>query len=134
RADRLGHPPLGTVGGGGEGPEGAGEATQRSREQGQPTAVDGGVGNRLPRELGEDLGDVLLQRVVGLPVGREVPAARNAGGEHRRVLAGAVHQRRRLLLSRAYQFVADRLIQRPIGRGLQGGLVQVGARQDLPDP
>ena len=42
------------------------------------------------------VGDAPLQRVVGLEVGRGVPAVDHAGGEHRGVLARAVHQHRRL--------------------------------------
>ena len=48
--------------------------------------------DRLAGHLRERVGNGPLQRVLGVEVGSGVPAVEHAGGEHRRVLAGAVHE------------------------------------------
>ena len=116
-------------GGGGDRDEGAGQPGQGHREQRRPAAVDADSRCLLAGQPldGGAQGD--LQRVVGVGVGVGGPAVDDAGGQHRGVLAGAVHQDRRLLRAGRDQRVPLDLVHRPVRRGPQCGLVEARGGQ-----
>ena len=75
-----------------------------------------------------------LERVVRAAVVGDVPAVADAGGEHRGVLARAVHEDRRLLPPGPDDLLTGRVVERVVGRGLERRLVEPGAGQDPPGP
>ncbi len=90
-AQRVRHPPLGRARRRrGDAGGGAGEAVQGHREQRGAAAVHGDVGDVLPGELLDDLGDRRLERMGRVEVGVQGPAVERAEVQHRGVLAGAV--------------------------------------------
>ena len=115
-------------------PERPGQPGQRGREQRRAAAVDGHGGHRLTGHLGERGRDGLLERVVGLPVGREVPAVQHAGGEHGGVLARAVHQDRLAVAPGPHHDLLGGVVQRVVGRRLQRGLGDSRGREDAAYP
>ena len=75
--------------------------------------------DRLTGEVGEGLGDGDLERVRGVEVGRGVPPVHDAGREHRRVLARAVHRDRGARATRCQQRLAGSVVEREVGWRLQ---------------
>ena len=86
--------------------------------------------DRLAGHLGERRRDGLLHRVVGVEIGVGRPAVDDAGGEHRGVLAGAVHQHRRLRAAVADQLLPGGVVERIVRRGLEVGLGQAHRREE----
>ena len=107
---------------------------QRGGQQRRAAPVDGDVVDGLPGQSRERRGDRVLERVVRLEVGLRGPAVGDTGGEHRRVLAGAVHQDRRLRLPAPDQLLADLVVERPARWRLECVLGESGGGEDAAYP
>ena len=75
--------------------EGARQPSQGEGVLGRAAAVHGDVQHRLPGQALDAGRDCHLHRVAALEITLDRPAVLDAGGEHRGVLAGAVHGQRR---------------------------------------
>jgi len=114
-----------------------GDAAERPRQPGDArgeqrgaAAVDGGRLDRHAGELGDRLGDRLLQRVLRVEVGLGVPPGRDARQHHGRVLARAVHPQPRPVAAGPRHRRDELLLHRPGGRAAQRALVQPGRGED----
>src|SRR5664280_171951 len=131
-AVRVGDAPGGAVGRDGEGAESPCQTDGCGGERGSAAAVDGRVGDRLGRVLGERLADQLLQRVVRVKVGGDVPARPYGRAQHRRVLAGTVLRDGLGAAALADPRDARVRLDRHVGRVLEVGLGEAGAGEDRP--
>jgi hypothetical protein len=135
RADRVGNPLREGVGAARsveaerQPGERAGETDQRAGQERCAAPVhgdDGGLaGHLLERGTDRD-----LERMVGVAIGPGVPVVDDTGGQHRGVLAGAVHQHRRLGAPLADDGLAGGVVERIVGWGQQGGLIEAHAMED----
>jgi len=116
-----------------EAAEGASQPGKAGREKRRAATVHTGGFDGLTGQLGEDRGQVPLQRMVGIGVVRNVPAVDDAGGQHRGMLARAVHGQRHGCPVVAFPGCALDLVDRPVGWGLQCGLGHPGRGQDRAD-